>query len=239
MPSDFGAVSLMRYPTLTRSIYLRYESFPRPRVGGDRRARARRARRRARLARGTSSSGGAAHRSTPGTGRRATPTALGPWRWPAFGVCIGVVGVFLLLPVGVLLWWTIDAAAADATPASRLRSTPWSCPDRRRSDNPSSLPVAALAWRYPSRRTALLQRLAYVPNAVPGIALALALVFFGARYGGILYQTLGMLVLAYVLRFLSAGPEHRRAPHSTGSAHGWKKQHEGWGADACARSPAS
>jgi iron(III) transport system permease protein len=38
--------------------------------------------------------------------------------------------------------------------------------------------------------------------ALPGIVIALALVFFGANYAQALYQTLALLVLAYVIRFL-------------------------------------
>jgi len=201
--ADFGAVSLMQYPTLTSSVYLRYESF---------------------LDRGSAAiialilvafAGvlvwlegrvrlrGAGHRSTPGTGRRVVPQALGRWRWPAFCACAGVVGLFLVLPVGVLLWWTIDAAAADTTPSlGTAANTLLVAVVAAVVTTLAALPVATLAWRYPRRGSAILMRLSYVPNAVPGIALALALVFFGARFGGILYQTLGLLVLAYVLRFL-------------------------------------
>ena len=64
------------------------------------------------------------------------------------------------------------------------------------------MPVALLVWRHPSRRSRFLERVAYIPNAVPGIAVALALVFFGARYGGVLYQSLALLIFAYVVRFL-------------------------------------
>ena len=39
--------------------------------------------------------------------------------------------------------------------------------------------------------------------ALPGIAIALALVFFGANYAGFLYQTIGLLLLGYVALFLS------------------------------------
>jgi iron(III) transport system permease protein len=64
------------------------------------------------------------------------------------------------------------------------------------------LPVAVLAWRYPSRLSRALERLTLSPSALPGIAVALALVFFGARLGGFVYQSLGLLLFAYVLRFM-------------------------------------
>jgi iron(III) transport system permease protein len=64
------------------------------------------------------------------------------------------------------------------------------------------LPVAILAWRYPSRLSRTLERLALSPSALPGIAVALALVFLGARMGGFVYQSLGLLLFAYLIRFL-------------------------------------
>jgi iron(III) transport system permease protein len=50
----------------------------------------------------------------------------------------------------------------------------------------------------------MLERVAYVGFALPGIAVALGLVFFGANYAPVLYQTLGMLILAYLILFLPA-----------------------------------
>ncbi|NJN97503.1 MAG: iron ABC transporter permease, partial [Anaerolineales bacterium] len=61
---------------------------------------------------------------------------------------------------------------------------------------------AVLSIRFPGRRSRWLERSAYVGYALPGIVIALALVFFGANYATFLYQTLAMLVFAYVVRFL-------------------------------------
>jgi iron(III) transport system permease protein len=66
----------------------------------------------------------------------------------------------------------------------------------------AAIPIALLATRYPSRLTRLLERLAYAGNALPGIVIALSLVFFAANYASALYQTLALLVFAYVVRFL-------------------------------------
>jgi iron(III) transport system permease protein len=44
--------------------------------------------------------------------------------------------------------------------------------------------------------------LTYSAFALPGIAVALALVFFGVHYAGFLYQTFSILILAYGLLFL-------------------------------------
>ena len=65
----------------------------------------------------------------------------------------------------------------------------------------AALPVALLVARYPSRLSRLLERLAYAGNALPGIVIALSLVFFAARYASPVYQTLALLVFAYAVRF--------------------------------------
>jgi iron(III) transport system permease protein len=66
----------------------------------------------------------------------------------------------------------------------------------------AAFPVVLLAERHPARWTRLVERVAFTANALPGIVIALSLVFFAARYGGPLYQTLALLVFAYVVRFL-------------------------------------
>jgi iron(III) transport system permease protein len=203
--SDFGAVSLMDYPALTRSIYLQYQAL------FDREPAAvlslvlvclaalvlvleSRFRRRARY-----------HRASPGAARASAPVALGHWRWPALAFCSLVVGVFLVLPIGVLTYWTWEAVPLD-----RPVGLPWE--QALNSVLASSvaagiaavavLPVAFLSQRHPAPWTRVLERASFTANALPGIVIALSLVFFGARYGGILYQTLAMLVFAYVVRFL-------------------------------------
>ena len=46
----------------------------------------------------------------------------------------------------------------------------------------AAIPIAVLATRYPGRLTRLLERLAFAGNALPGIVIALSLVFFAANY---------------------------------------------------------
>jgi iron(III) transport system permease protein len=65
----------------------------------------------------------------------------------------------------------------------------------------AALPVAFLVLRHPSRASRSLERLSYAGNALPGIVIALSLVFFAARYASPVYQTLALLVFAYVVRF--------------------------------------
>jgi iron(III) transport system permease protein len=202
--SDFGAVSLMGYSTLTTGIYVRYESL----LALD--AAAILALLLVALAvvvvlfATRFSLRGAIYRSTPGAGRQAAVVRLGGWRWPALAFCTGVVGFFLVLPLGVLVWWSVSA-----DPVSGRAGVAWDAALNSAFTAGIAaavavvvvLPAAVLAWRYPSRLARALERLTLSPSALPGIAVALALVFFGARVGFV-YQSLGLLLFAYVLRFM-------------------------------------
>ncbi len=202
--SDFGVVSLMRYDSLTRAIYLQYRSlFDRTPaavlalalVGLTAVALAFELRTRTR---------GKLWRTGPGTARRARPVELRKARYPALVWCALVTGLFLVLPAGVLGYWLARGIAND-----RELEMPWH--EALHSLGASglaaavtlaaALPVALLAARYPSRLSRALERLAYAGNALPGIVIALSLVFFAARYVSPLYQTLALLVFAYAVRF--------------------------------------
>ncbi len=66
----------------------------------------------------------------------------------------------------------------------------------------AALPVAILSVRHRGWASSLLEKLAYTGQALPAIAIALALVFFAANYLTEFYRTLGLLVVAYMIRFL-------------------------------------
>jgi iron(III) transport system permease protein len=203
--SDFGAVSLLRFSSFTRVIYLQYQgAFDRTpaavlglllvvftitllvveaRLRGRRRY----------------------HRSSAGVRREARIVPLGRWRWPAVAFCAAVVALALAVPLGVLGYWLVRGvtageplrlvwgAAARSVQVSALAAL---------AAPLAALPVAVLSVRHRGRLTGLLERATYVGYALPGIVVALSLVFFGARYGGRLYQSLAMLVFAYLVLFL-------------------------------------
>jgi iron(III) transport system permease protein len=66
----------------------------------------------------------------------------------------------------------------------------------------AALPVAIWAARSRSRVARLIERASFTGYALPGIVVALALVYVGIRATPRLYQTLVMLVFAYVVLFL-------------------------------------
>ena len=75
----------------------------------------------------------------------------------------------------------------------------------------AALPVAYLSVRYAGWLSAMLERVTYIGFALPGIVIALSLVYFGANYAPPLYQSLSMLIFAYVVLFLPAAVGGARA----------------------------
>jgi iron(III) transport system permease protein len=75
----------------------------------------------------------------------------------------------------------------------------------------AATPIALLAARHPGRSSRLAERLTYAGFALPGIVVALAFVFIGANLVPALYQTLPLLLVAYVVLFLPQASEPIRA----------------------------
>lgn len=205
--SDFGAVSLMRYPTFTWVIFQQYETaFDRTIaavlslvlvgmalvilvIDGYARGRLR------------------YHRIGSGASRRHVTFRLGRWKWPSVLIVATIVSVALGVPASVLLYWlgrgvstgepllVLWSATANSLLAAGLAALVAAL---------FSLPMALLVVRYPSKLSYLLERFTFTGYALPGVVVALAIVFFGANYARPVYQTLWLLVFAYVVLFFPA-----------------------------------
>lgn len=212
--SDFGVVALLRYDVLTRAIFVQYRAlYDRTPAAvlalvlvaltGAALLLEGRLRGRARVT-----------RSGPGAQRRQQAVALGAWRWPALAASGLVAAVAIVLPVGVLTWWLVRAARTDVDLAASIRPALGSVGlglAAAAAAIACALPVAALAARHPGSVPRLLERATYASNALPGVVIGLALVFFGARYASPIYQTVWLLLVAYVVRFL---PQAVAAAHA-------------------------
>ena len=62
-----------------------------------------------------------------------------------------------------------------------------------------SLPVAMMSFRTQTRTRATIERATFVTFAIPGVVVALSLVFFATRYAYGIYQTSGLLIAAYAI----------------------------------------
>ena len=201
--SDFGAVSLLQFDSLSRAIYLQYgASFDRSLAAilalvlvvitfvltwGEIGLRARAG-------------------SYAGRPRRPPSTVpLGRWRWPSVVFLAIVVGLALAVPVGTIGWWLVRGLAQGEA----LRLVMDVALDSFLLGGVSAivavalaLVVALLAARYPSRFASIVGSATYAGYALPGIVVALAMVFLATRTVPILYQTLFLLVAVYSVRFM-------------------------------------
>jgi iron(III) transport system permease protein len=202
--SDFGAVSLLRFDSFTRAIFVQYQSSL------DRSAAASLGLVLITLvlvvlAAESRSRGRADYHRLHGGGTRSAPVvALGRWRWPAAAACTALVVVALVVPLGVIVYWLVRGLAAGEP----LRLTGTLMGNSLVASALGAVvavvaawPVAVLAARHPGRLSRLVERASYTGYALPGVVVALALVFFGARIPAI-YQTRSLLVFAYVVLFL-------------------------------------
>ena len=145
------------------------------------------------------------------TGGQSTDrVGLGRWRWVAMLLPAAVVVVALAVPLAVLVLWLFRDAASTGTalafqPSYAVNSVAVAG-GAALLTAVLGLPVAYVAARGDSRLAGLVERATWVGYAVPGVVLGLALVYFGARYGGGLYRQglvlLPLLLFAYVVRFL-------------------------------------
>ncbi len=203
--SDFAAVSLLQFDSFTRAIYVQYQgSFNRNYAAVlalilvlltlvilalESRARGR----------------ASYYRIGTGTRKARAPVRLGRWRWPAFSACLILVLLGVGVPIGVVIFWLVRGVTHGESILvnwSSAFNSVWVSFVAAAITVLAALPIALWSVRFPSGLARWTERAAFVGYALPGIVVALALVFFGARYGGSLYQSIWMLLFAYVVLFL-------------------------------------
>jgi iron(III) transport system permease protein len=145
------------------------------------------------------------HRLGPGAARRTRQVPLGKWRYLALAYCLAVTGLAIGLPIGVLGYW-LARALVRGDAASGLLVATWNSMVvsawAAAVATLAALPVAILAVRWRARLGYAIERVCYLGYGLPGIVIALSFVFLGANYLPPLYQTLPLLIIAYVVRFL-------------------------------------
>lgn len=202
--SDFGAVSTLNYETFTRSIFIEYQSSF-DRTGAAVLAVMLAAVSSVILVGELVTRAGKAGRNRARRQGPASPIELGRWRWPAVAFLAAIVFIALGMPIGVLAYWLGNGLQAGTEfPAvwEPLRNSVTLGLAGAAVTVALALPVAILAARFGGVVPMLIEQAAYLTHALPGLVVALALVFFGIGYARDLYQTTWMLLLAYVILFL-------------------------------------
>jgi iron(III) transport system permease protein len=116
-----------------------------------------------------------------------------------------LVAVALGVPIGVIAYWLVRGGSSTlpqtASVASAAAHTVGYSAAAAAIATIAALPVALLAVRSPSRLVRLLERSTYIVQGLPGLVIALALVFFCLHYLALVYQTSFLLVAAYAILF--------------------------------------
>lgn len=201
--SDFGAVSIVRFNAFTLSIYSAYQGlFDRSIAAalatvlvvatlvviflGNRLA-------------------GVPRPSRKRASRPPQSVPLGRWKAPATAFLVAISTLNLFAPIGVVVHWGLRAIRVG-NPIGLAGEALW-----------RSLAVAVLTavlavclslavsfWsvRSGTRSAQAVLGLTYSGYALPGLVIALSLVFFSTRLASGLYQTVAILIVAYLVRFL-------------------------------------
>ncbi len=215
--SDFGVVQLMRFDTLTRVIFenrlARQDvAFAAALVVGLLAIAvvvAERAVNRRRL------------EAEVKRGRKALQVPLRSWRWPAFGIVAFFLANALLAPLVSLGYWVWRDLSDSGEPLQTLGEDLGGLVEPALNTAGAGivsaaiavavvLPVAFLTTRYRSHAGGVANSMVVAGFALPGIAIALAMVFWALNVPGVerLYQTLPLLIVTYVIHF---GAQAQRA----------------------------
>ncbi|MCT8136562.1 iron ABC transporter permease [Anaerobacillus sp. CMMVII] len=130
---------------------------------------------------------------------------LGKWKFPALLLVYTVFFFSIVLPIVVLVYWSIIGVAEGALNA-RFWGFAWN------SIQVSgiaailcmlfALPIVYLKSRYPSFITSIIEKLSFAGYALPGVIVALGIIFVFNNHIPWLYNTPMMLSIAFMIRFL-------------------------------------
>ncbi len=202
--SDFGAVTLLRYDTLTTRIFssrllaqptslalsLLLAVIALVVVAAERRVQRRRF-----------------TVEAVSAGRRAPRADLGAWKIPALLFVGALVAVALAAPVVVLGQWVargvLDGTLAFGDVVQPAWNTVWISVVAGAVATSVVLPLAYLTTRYRSRLAGTYDVMVVSAFALPGLVIALAIVFWvvNAPVLNSLYLSFPLLIIAYVVNF--------------------------------------
>ncbi len=144
-------------------------------------------------------------RSGPGARRRLGARQLGWAALPVIALLVALLCLALGVPFAALLYWLLQGNSSTLPRGSILGAAAHTAEYSAAAAalaTALAVPLAILSIRYRSAGGRLLERMAYLPQALPGVVIGLALVFFAINYARPLYQTSFLLIVAYSIMFL-------------------------------------
>jgi iron(III) transport system permease protein len=210
--SEFGVVALLRYNTFTSAIYYQMENYDRTAatvlscilialtvlvLGIERFTRKRQR-----------------FQQTSNSFKRPETVKLGRWKPVAFLWVVSVLTAAVILPLAVLVYWSVHGIARGALD-TRFWMFAWNSIQVAALAAvvamALALPVIYLKARHPSLPATLIDRLSASGYALPGVIVALGIIFIFNTYIPWLYNTAFLIVIAYVVRFLPQAMQYGEA----------------------------
>jgi len=201
--AEFGTFEILRFQTFTTQIYTEFLiSFSSPTgaalslvlvalglalLAGEAFGRGREA---------------AARRSH--TLRPARRVRLGRWTIPVLAGLTALIGLAIGLPLYALAYWFYEGTSSTLPPISILHAaldTAAYSAAAAAVATAGAIPIALLVERHRSPGSIAMERSSYLVQALPGIVVALSLVYFTVRYAFGFYLSSTELVAAYAMMF--------------------------------------
>lgn len=146
---------------------------------------------------------GRVSRAGPQAARAAQRRRLGSAKVPALVALTVLVGLAVGVPLGTLGYWMQRSQRSTLPAAATLGQATWSTLSYSALGALVAVllavPVAIMAVRRRSSARAVIERSTYLTQSLPGVVIALSLVFFAINYAYPLYQTSLLLVVAYAI----------------------------------------
>ena len=200
--SDYGAVSMLQYQTFTSVIMLQFESAIDRNIayalstvlvlvtvlilvieGGLFKNRV-------------------YYNVTGGVIRKQTLLALGNWTYVLSGAILIPVILGVFGPISVLLAWLVQGIANEQSlqqVVEPLKNTIFVSLIAAILTGLLALPISLVTVGAPGLLTKILERITYLGFGLPGIVVALSLVFIAINYISPIYQTLWLMIFAYMI----------------------------------------
>lgn len=201
--ADFGAVSMLRFNTFTAAIYYQMGSYDQAaaailsvvlivitmiflRIESRHKHQQR-------------------FYQIKGALRQPRPAELGPMQIPAVLYVLFILSIAVVLPIGVLLHWALAGISQGAINSKfflYVFNSAYVAGAAALVSLCFALPIAYLKARHSSRMSLLIDRLAHAGYVLPGVVVALGVVFMFNNLLPMLSGTAAVLILAYIIRFL-------------------------------------
>jgi iron(III) transport system permease protein len=135
--------------------------------------------------------------------RSVRPARLRRLTVPAMLAMAALVALGVGVPVGTILYWMASGQHTTLPTTATVATATWTTLSYSAAGAAVAvvlaLPVALISFRRSTVPRSVLERSTYVTKALPGVVIALSLVFFATRYVFGLYETSTLLVAAYVI----------------------------------------